>query len=296
MEKTILIIEENPETLELLRRFLDKEGYKTIIATDGEKGLEYAQRLLPDLVLMERLLTKLNGLQVCKKLKEQGETKNIPVIFLSILDSENDIIESLKAGADDYIKKPFSPDELLARIERVIFRYSTLKQNTCIEKIPVEPSNVKEYKKNILEKLEGNLTPFCKKLFEEVEKTSERFKKVLIKIVPYTENPVSYCEKVSSFIKSSDRTAGQKHIQNELSNISRLMSFLTRARKNLRISFIFTRIIFKIEKELIDEKPGAFYEELKKRQKEIYSLILEIDKLKGRLTEVQSILSEYIKD
>ncbi|MFW6138907.1 MAG: response regulator [Spirochaetota bacterium] len=122
METTILIVEKSPEILELLRRFIEKAGYNTIIATDGEKGLKYARRYLPHLVVAERLLPRMNGLQLCRKIKDSSETEHIPVIFLSILDSEKDIIEGLKAGADDYVKKPFSPDELVARIEVVLHR------------------------------------------------------------------------------------------------------------------------------------------------------------------------------
>lgn len=123
MEETILIVEDSPETLELLRRVIEKDGYKTILANDGEKGLNYALHYMPDLIILDRLLPKMHGLQICKKLKEMDETKEIPIIFLTILDSERDIIDGLKAGADDYIKKPFSPDELLSRIERVLYRY-----------------------------------------------------------------------------------------------------------------------------------------------------------------------------
>jgi DNA-binding response OmpR family regulator len=122
MAETILVVEDNPETLELLRRIMERDGYKTILANDGEKGLKYARQNLPDLVILDRLMPKLNGLQLCKKLKEEEDTRHIPVIFLTILDSEMDVIDGLKAGADDYVTKPFSPDELSARVERVLFR------------------------------------------------------------------------------------------------------------------------------------------------------------------------------
>jgi DNA-binding response OmpR family regulator len=122
MEETILIVEDSPETLELLRRVLEKEGYKTVLANDGEKGFNYAKQHLPHLIVLDRLLPKMNGLQICKKLRGLQPTKDIPIIFLSVLDSEKDIIDGLKAGADDYIKKPFNPDEFLARVERILHR------------------------------------------------------------------------------------------------------------------------------------------------------------------------------
>jgi DNA-binding response OmpR family regulator len=122
MAETILIVENNPETIELLRRIMERDGYKTILANDGEKGLNYAGRYMPDLIILDRLIPKLNGLQLCRKLKEQENTRHIPVVFLTMLDGEQDIIDGLKAGADDYISKPFSPDELSVRVERVLFR------------------------------------------------------------------------------------------------------------------------------------------------------------------------------
>jgi two-component system phosphate regulon response regulator PhoB len=119
---TVLIIDDNVEILELLRRVVEKEGYRTILEKDGERGLASARQHVPDIIVLERLLPNLNGLQICRRLKERPETQRIPLIFLSVLDSEQDIVDGLKTGADDYIKKPFSPDELLARIERVLSR------------------------------------------------------------------------------------------------------------------------------------------------------------------------------
>ncbi len=295
MERTVLILEEHPETLELLRRVLDKEGYRTILATDGEKGLEYARRFLPELVLMERLLTKLNGLQVCRKLKEGEATKNIPVIFLTILDSENDIIDGLNAGADDYIKKPFSPDELLARIARVLSRCRTPEEGPGIETESKGAYDLAVYKKNTLKKIEGNLAPFCTKLFEGVDVISERLKKARIRMHRYTDNPVFYCEQIGACIKSSDMLTGQKLLQKEMETIAQLQSFLTRARKNLAIVLPFIVTAFRIEKDLTDERPGAFLEELKRRQKDVHSLISEINRLNRKLEDVQSLLSGYLK-
>jgi len=133
MRKKILIIEDTPETIELLRRIVEKGGYEALIAKDGNKGLDYCFKYKPDLVLLDRLLPYVNGLQICRELKNYKDTKDIPIIFVSVLNSEKDIVEGLKAGADDYVGKPFSPDELLARIEAVLRRYE--KQENEKEKI-----------------------------------------------------------------------------------------------------------------------------------------------------------------
>jgi DNA-binding response OmpR family regulator len=168
MAESILIVEDNLETLELLRRIMESDGYKTILANDGEKGLRYASRYKPTLIILDRLMPKLNGLQVCRKLKEQENTRHIPVVFLSILDSEQDIIDGLKAGADDYITKPFSPDELSVRIERVLFRsVRSSIENLLIERIPQSTladcfnlltEKLLRTEKNLRDKLRQNMT------------------------------------------------------------------------------------------------------------------------------------------
>jgi len=127
MEKTILIVEDSPETLELLRRIVEKEGYKTILANDGQKGLKYTQDYTPDLIILDRLLPFMDGLTVCKKIRENKTTRDIPIIFLTVLDSERDIVEGLRAGGNDYMKKPFGPDELCARIERTLQNCSVIR-------------------------------------------------------------------------------------------------------------------------------------------------------------------------
>ena len=128
MEKYILIVEDSPEILELLKRIVENSGYRSIVANDGEKGYKYALEYRPDFIILDRLLPFMDGLTICKKLKENPETSDIPIMFLSILDSEKDIVEGLKAGADDYMKKPFSPDELIARIERILKRYEQCRE------------------------------------------------------------------------------------------------------------------------------------------------------------------------
>jgi len=291
MEKTILIIEEHPDTLELLRRVLDKGGYKTILATDGEKGLEYARKFLPDLILMERLLTKLNGLQVCSKLKEGEETKNIPVIFLTMLDSETDIIEGLNAGADDYIKKPFSPDELLARIARVLSRYSIVKEEYRIKEELERSIAPEDLKNKIIEKVEGYLIPFCRKLFQAVDIISERLKKVEIKLHLYTDNPKSYYEAIATRIEKFDPRESKKVLNKEIEYISKIQSFLNRTRKTIISLLPFIAIVSKIEMDLKNEKQGAFISEVNKRQKEIYALLEKISLYSKKLSELNSLLA-----
>ena len=129
MDTTILIVEDTPETLELLKRIVEKGGFSTILANDGEKGLDYARRFKPNLVILDRLLPGMNGLQICREIRRNGTLHDTAVIFLSVLDSEKDIVEGLRAGADDYLTKPFSPDELMARIGRILSRYAKFRES-----------------------------------------------------------------------------------------------------------------------------------------------------------------------
>ena len=121
-QKTVLIVEDNPDILEILKYNLTKEGYQILEAQDGKIACNIAAEKLPSLVLLDLMLPIVDGLQVCKFLKRNNETKNIPVIIVSAKDEENDIVSGLELGAEDYLTKPFSPKELLARIKAVLRR------------------------------------------------------------------------------------------------------------------------------------------------------------------------------
>ena len=117
----ILIVEDEVGILQFLQQGLEEEGYTIVTATDGEKALELLTNENFDLVLLDWMLPKLTGLEVCKAYRLQNKTT--PVIFLTAKDTVQETIEGLQAGANDYIKKPFSFDELLERV-KVHFRNS----------------------------------------------------------------------------------------------------------------------------------------------------------------------------
>lgn len=121
-KETILIVEDDPDIVELLEYSLEREGYSVLIARNGEKGLAEAKRRKPALVLLDLMLPGLDGLQVCRALKEDGGTKTIPVMMLTARGEESDAVLGLEFGADDYVRKPFSPRELIARIRAVLRR------------------------------------------------------------------------------------------------------------------------------------------------------------------------------
>lgn len=121
-KETILVVEDDPDIVELLEYSLEREGYKVLAASDGEKGLSEARRRKPALVLLDLMLPGLDGLSICRALKEDGATKDIPVMMLTAKGEESDVVVGLEFGADDYVRKPFSPRELIARIRAVLRR------------------------------------------------------------------------------------------------------------------------------------------------------------------------------
>ena len=121
-KKSILIIEDEPDILQILKFNLKNEGYKVYESINGEKGLKKAQKKLPDIILLDLMLPGIHGLDVCKILKNNSTTSSIPIIMLTALGQEENIVKGLEAGADDYISKPFSFKILNARIKTVTRR------------------------------------------------------------------------------------------------------------------------------------------------------------------------------
>jgi len=121
MLKRILIVEDEKDIQDLLQLYLKREGYDVHIAKDGEAGLRKASQERYDLVLLDLMLPQVDGLEVCRTLRSHSQTSDIPIIMLTAKADESDRIVGLEMGADDYITKPFSPREVLARV-KAIFR------------------------------------------------------------------------------------------------------------------------------------------------------------------------------
>ncbi|MEM7164675.1 MAG: response regulator [Planctomycetota bacterium] len=123
----VLVVEDESDILELIEYNLERDGYRVYSCRDGEGGLELARQAGPDLVLLDLMLPGLDGIEVCRKLKEDPVTRAIPVIMVTAKGEESDVGLGLGVGADDYVAKPFSPKELLARV-RAVLRRGTLRQ------------------------------------------------------------------------------------------------------------------------------------------------------------------------
>lgn len=120
-KETILVVDDEEDIRELVEYNLAKEGYQVLCAATGEAGLSIARNKLPDLIVLDLMLPGIDGLEVCKALKANSKTSQIPVLMLTAKVEDSDIVTGLEVGADDYIAKPFSPKVLVARI-RSAFR------------------------------------------------------------------------------------------------------------------------------------------------------------------------------
>jgi two-component system, OmpR family, phosphate regulon response regulator PhoB len=122
MKPSILVAEDEGALVTLLRYNLEREGYRVLEAQDGEEALLVAAEEKPDLVLLDWMLPQLSGIEVCRRLRGRQETRNVPIIMLTARGEETDRIRGLDTGADDYLTKPFSMIELLARLRAVLRR------------------------------------------------------------------------------------------------------------------------------------------------------------------------------
>ena len=160
-KKTILVVDDEKPIIDILVYNLKKEGYNTLEATDGEMGINVALEAKPDLILLDVMLPKVDGLTVCNRVKQ---VYNVPILMISARDEEVDKIVGLELGADDYITKPFSVRELMARVK------ANLRKND-------DENNAKEKKKDTkivigdleLDLVKGEVKPLTPKEFELVK-------------------------------------------------------------------------------------------------------------------------------
>jgi two-component system phosphate regulon response regulator PhoB len=129
---TILVVEDEPAQQEILTYNLEKSGYNTITANDGEEGLMLAEENHPSLIILDWMLPKLSGIEVCRQIKRNKATKDIPIMMLTARGEESDKVRGLDIGADDYLVKPYSVAELMARARAMIRRANPLESGGTI--------------------------------------------------------------------------------------------------------------------------------------------------------------------
>lgn len=159
----ILVVDDESHIVELVRFNLESNGYSVVEASDGKQALAKAKEESPDLILLDLMLPIIDGTEVCKKLKNDVSTESIPIIMLTAKSDEMDKIIGLEIGADDYITKPFSLRELLARIKAVLRRRTDIKIKEIDKVVRVEDLVIDEEKHEVLkngEKLDLTLKEF----------------------------------------------------------------------------------------------------------------------------------------
>ncbi|NQT28495.1 MAG: response regulator [Candidatus Omnitrophica bacterium] len=132
-KEKILIVEDDPDIVEMIDYNLKKEGYRIISVLNGEDAIGIAEKENPDLIILDLMLPEMDGFQVCKHLRSEEKTSSVPIIMLTAKSQETDKVVGLELGADDYMTKPFSPRELVARIKAVLRRYKDVLPKKRIE-------------------------------------------------------------------------------------------------------------------------------------------------------------------
>jgi DNA-binding response OmpR family regulator len=120
--KLVLVADDDPDILDLVTFRLDRAGYEVVQARDGQEALEAALERTPDLCVLDVMMPRLDGYEVTRRLREDSATKSVPIILLTARAQEADVQRGFESGATDYVKKPFSPQELRARVEALLAR------------------------------------------------------------------------------------------------------------------------------------------------------------------------------
>tara|TARA_B110000444_G_C18653367_1_gene507180 strand:+ start:60 stop:746 length:687 start_codon:yes stop_codon:yes gene_type:complete len=164
MAQLILIVEDEAPQAEMLRYNLEKDGFRTVVATTGEEALYRAEMEVPDLAVVDWMMPERSGIEVCRVLRAKAETRNLPIIMLTARGEEGDRILGLEAGADDYVVKPYSPREMVARVHALLRRSNIQSTALRIEYagivMDLDTHRVTRDGKTI------NLSPTCFKLLE----------------------------------------------------------------------------------------------------------------------------------
>ena len=139
-KKKILIVEDEKELIKLIAFHMAIAGYEALSAKDGFEALETCEHTRPDLIILDIMLPRIDGWEVCRRLKQDARTRNIPIIMLSALSEINDKLKGFNLGTDDYVTKPFSPRELAVRVKRVLSR--SMARNTLPKIIKIGPIEI----------------------------------------------------------------------------------------------------------------------------------------------------------
>ncbi|MEI8386932.1 MAG: response regulator transcription factor [Verrucomicrobiota bacterium] len=123
MQDTVLVVDDEPDVVDLLRYNLGKAGFEVLVAVSGDRGLDMARQMRPDIIVLDLMLPGMSGHEVCRALKGDANTEGIPVLMLTAKGELHERVKGLELGADDYVTKPFSPRELVLRVQALLKRH-----------------------------------------------------------------------------------------------------------------------------------------------------------------------------
>ncbi len=204
----ILIVEDEEDIMEMIAYNLEKEGYKTIRIYNGEDAVKIARTEQPDMIILDLMLPKMDGFDVCKMVRSHTETSHIPIIMLSARSQEIDKIVGLELGADDYVTKPFSPRELMARMKAVLRRIKLPAQDTIINVGDVAIDSIKH--KVTIRGKSAKLTATEFKLLEYLARSSGEVlsrEKILNDVFGYSSD--AYDRTIDTHIKTLRKKLGK---------------------------------------------------------------------------------------
>jgi DNA-binding response OmpR family regulator len=187
-QASILIVDDTPANLNVLSTILTQQGYKVRPANNGEVALVVAQRATPDLILLDIQMPGMNGFEVCKRLKEIDQTRDIPVIFISALDEVLDKVEAFEVGGVDYITKPFQILEVLARIE---YQLTLRRQHEQIAAVSALAHDLHDSIRQLVGHAEllaaGGAAPLSTELRTEIHQIAQKIEADFVQLVRLTE-------------------------------------------------------------------------------------------------------------
>ena len=133
MQDTVLVVEDETDVVDILRYNLGRAGFEVLIAVTGDRGLDMARKMRPDVIVLDLMLPGMTGHEVCRALKGDTRTEVIPIVMLTAKGEPHERVKGLELGADDYVTKPFSPRELVLRVQALLKRHRVMPRSETIQ-------------------------------------------------------------------------------------------------------------------------------------------------------------------
>lgn len=217
-QKHVIIVDDEPDIIELVTLHLNKTGYRVRSFENGSSALDYIQQNPPDLIILDLMLPDYDGLELCKMLKKDDKYSSIPVIMLTARNEEMDKVLGLEIGADDYVTKPFSPRELIARIKAVLRRENKFVKSNLL--------NIGDILEIDLQKYEV----FVNK--EKVDLTTTEFK--ILRILAEKRGWVYSRESILDFLGVQEKGVLDRTVDVHIKNLREKLTVAARFIKNIR--------------------------------------------------------------